>query len=157
MVWRGWKKKRNVIMEEIKKRNKTRIRNNKDKNRIEQNKTEKKQNKTKHKQTIILTSPLLPPSFPPPPPQGRDKQGRPLIFKEFGHCHIHNLVPKHTTVEQLNKYHVWCNEKYAEQLAKNSQDLGLNIETFCLVVDAKGWHIGLTSKAAYAFLRFGER
>lgn len=72
-----------------------------------------------------------------------------------------------TSVEQLGKiydgnvilistsgmYHVKTMESYISQLSSQSEKSGYNIEQLVFVIDAKGWHLGLATPSAYAFLK----
>eukprot|EP00854_Cymbomonas_tetramitiformis_P014823 gene14823-17522_t len=73
--------------------------------------------------------------------QGNDKQGRPIIYKQFGYMDIKALVRMGGSVEQMVQYHIWETEASVRLLAKQTAKLGLYVETFTIIIDAKGWNL----------------
>lgn len=84
---------------------------------------------------------------------GFDKQGRPIVAKHFGYKTVIADLLKSVSLESLVRYHVWQNESYCQMLAEQSKRLGQSVEQFVFIIDAKGWHPGLASRAAFAFIR----
>ena len=54
---------------------------------------------------------------------------------------------------QSIRYHVWQNEQAVKLLGHQSLKLGRPVGKFSCVFDAQGWHPGLASRVAMAFLK----
>lgn len=84
---------------------------------------------------------------------GVDMRGRPVIYKHFGDsCRISELL-KHTTEDLLARFHIWQNERAVQRLRAQSDSQLRNVETWQIVIDAAGWHLGLATRGALSFLR----
>ncbi len=57
-----------------------------------------------------------------------------------GQCHIHEIA-KHTTVEDLVNFHIYCQEFAMRKCAESSAKNQLSIETITFVIDADGWNL----------------
>ena len=84
--------------------------------------------------------------------QGYDKQSRPVAWRKFGKFEIWNVL-KLTSMERLIDFHAWESEQLLRMMSDKSRELGVNIETFTIVIDADSWHIGLANRDAYTFIR----
>jgi len=84
---------------------------------------------------------------------GYDTQGRPVIAKHMGQKTVLKDALQHCSNEELVRYHVWQQECFCSLLASQSQQLGVCIEQWMVIIDAKGWHVGLASRQAFTFLR----
>jgi hypothetical protein len=84
--------------------------------------------------------------------QGYDKQLRPVSYRQFGKFEIWKVL-EITTMQQLIKFHAWETEQALKKMHLISKDSGYNIETFVIVVDAKGWNMKLATNDAFAFIK----
>ncbi len=84
--------------------------------------------------------------------QGYDKQARPVSYRKFGKFEIWNVL-KLTTMQKLIRFHAWETEMALNRMLKSSRQLGYNIETFVLVIDAAGWGLGLATSDAFTFIK----
>lgn len=84
--------------------------------------------------------------------QGCDKQGRPVSYRQFGKFEIWNIM-KLTTMDRLVRFHAWESEMALRLMGKKSRELGLNIETFTVVIDAAGWSLKLATSDAFTFIK----
>jgi hypothetical protein len=84
--------------------------------------------------------------------QGFDRQCRPVAWKKFGKLEIWNVV-KLVSMETLLQFHSWEAEQALRLMNDQSIATGYNIETFVVVIDAAGWHLGLATSDAYTFTR----
>ena len=84
--------------------------------------------------------------------QGIDHQGRPVAWRQFGKFEIWNVL-KLTTMERLMRFHAWEGEQALNLMRERSLAIGFNIETFVIIIDAAGWHIGLATGDAFKFIR----
>ncbi|KAI9024003.1 CRAL-TRIO domain-containing protein [Hyaloraphidium curvatum] len=84
--------------------------------------------------------------------QGFDRKGRPVVYRGFGHTWVSRVLER-TTLDGMLNYHTYLNEVFCEALGPASEKAGHLVDTFTFVVDARGWHVGLATKAAYGFLR----
>lgn len=83
--------------------------------------------------------------------QGFCKEGRPVIFKNFGQTRIAAMC-EHTTMDHLVRFHISVNEKASRLCAEQSKKLNKDIETSVYVLDVNGWQPwGFT--AAFEFCR----
>ena len=83
---------------------------------------------------------------------GFDKQGRPVSYRQFGKFEISKVL-KLTTMEKLIKFHGWETEQAVRKTRESSLSSGFNVETFVLVVDAKGWTLSLATSDAFTFIK----
>ena len=85
--------------------------------------------------------------------EGTDNLCRPVIYKAFGAaCEISTLLTM-TDQETLIRYHIWCNEQSILELNRLSTVHSRNIETWQIVIDAMGWHLGLANSSSMSFLK----
>ena len=85
--------------------------------------------------------------------EGIDNLHRPVIYKMFGAaCEISTLL-KTTDEATLIRYHIWQNEQSLMELRRLSEKYQHNIETWQIVIDAAGWHLGLANSASMSFLK----
>lgn len=84
--------------------------------------------------------------------QGFDKQCRPIAWRQFGKLEIWNVL-KLTTMETLLKFHAWEAEQALRLMNNQGNATGHHIETFVIVIDAAGWHMGLATTDAFSFIR----
>jgi hypothetical protein len=84
--------------------------------------------------------------------QGFDKQLRPVSYRQFGKFEIWNVL-KLTSLEKLIRFHAWETEQALRMMYAQNKATGYNIETFTLVIDAKGWNMGLATSDAFAFIK----
>mmetsp|Transcript_54028 Transcript_54028/g.107240 ORF Transcript_54028/g.107240 Transcript_54028/m.107240 type:complete len:442 (+) Transcript_54028:81-1406(+) len=70
--------------------------------------------------------------------QGHDKEGHPVIYKEWGNLWF-NEVTVHTTTEKLVRYHIWMNEMGSRALGQQSIRLGKRVDKFTCCFNAKGF------------------
>lgn len=84
--------------------------------------------------------------------QGKDKQLRPVSYRQFGKFEIWNVL-KLTTLNRLIRFHAWETEAALRSMYALSNQTGYNIETFVLVVDASGWNMHLATSDAFAFIK----
>ena len=86
--------------------------------------------------------------------QGFDRHGGPVIYKDWGSFNVSRaLIELNIPVENLVRYHIWQNEQAAKLLGHQSIELGRPVTKFSCVFEAKGWHPGLASRIAMAFLK----
>lgn len=84
---------------------------------------------------------------------GHDKKGRSIVYKQFGaECRIKDLL-KVTSADVLVRYHIWQTEKCLQCLSVQSQSLQRPVDQMMVIIDAKGWHIGLATPSAMGFLK----
>lgn len=74
------------------------------------------------------------------------------MYRGFGHTLVAEWT-KHTTVEKALDYHTWYNEFLSSKLGERSIAEGRTVDTFCFVVDAQGWYLGLATRVAYSYLK----
>ena len=84
--------------------------------------------------------------------QGFDKQCRPVSWRQFGKFEIWNVL-KLTSMERLINFHAWESEQSLRMMQEKSKQTGTNIETFTIVIDAAGWHLGLATGDAFTFIK----
>ncbi len=84
--------------------------------------------------------------------QGYDKELRPISWRKFGRLEISSVM-KLTTMENLARFHAWESEQALRMMKEQSQNSGYNIETFCIVIDAKGWTPKLATSEAFTFIK----
>jgi len=84
--------------------------------------------------------------------QGTDRQCRPVAWRKFGKFEIWNVL-KLTTMEKLLRFHAWEAEQALKLMNIKSVEVNYNIETFVIIIDALGWHFGLATGDAYAFIK----
>lgn len=87
---------------------------------------------------------------------GNDKQGRPVIWSKHGAFDVEALL-RYTTAERLAAVHVWEHEQVARRLCEQSAKHQARISQLVAVVDLKGWHLGLMSRAGMRFIGDRER
>lgn len=85
--------------------------------------------------------------------QGFDNQSRPIAYRNFGKKFEIWEVLKLTSMENLVRFHAWEGEQALRIMRSKSDECGCNIETFVVVIDAKGWHIGLATSDAFAYIK----
>lgn len=56
-------------------------------------------------------------------------------------------------MRQLINYHIWESEQLLRVMLEKSQETGMNIETFSVVVDASGWTLSQATREAYFFIK----
>lgn len=84
--------------------------------------------------------------------QGFDKQCRPVSYRCFGKLEV-QAVLRLISMGTLVNYHAWETEQAMKLMGEKSKETGFNIETFVLVIDAAGWHMGLAGRDAYSFIK----
>jgi hypothetical protein len=84
--------------------------------------------------------------------QGFDRQCRPIAWRKFGKLEIWNVL-KLVSMDSLLQFHSWEAEQALRLMKNQSIATGYNIETFVVVIDAAGWHLGLATSDAYTFIR----
>ena len=84
--------------------------------------------------------------------QGTDREGKPVSWRQFGAFDIDRVLQV-TTMERLIDFHLWTNEQLLRLMHAKGKITGTNLETFTMVVDAAGWHLGLATQAAYTFVK----
>jgi hypothetical protein len=84
--------------------------------------------------------------------QGKDKQLRPVSYRQFGRFEIWNVL-KITTMQRLIRFHAWETEQALRFMHNQSRKIQYNIETFVLVIDAAGWNMGLATRDAFQFIK----
>lgn len=84
--------------------------------------------------------------------QGYDKQNRPVSYRQFGKFEIWNIL-KIINMETLIKFHAWESEQLVRFMVEKSYECRYNIETCCIVIDAKDWHVGLATSDAFTFIK----
>jgi len=84
--------------------------------------------------------------------QGRDKQQRPVAYRQFGKLVITEVM-SYTTMERLVRFHAWEAEQALRLSYESSRENNCNIETFVLVVDAAGWQLKLATSEAFTFIK----
>lgn len=85
--------------------------------------------------------------------QGFDKECRPIAYRNFGDKFEIWEVLKLTSMENLVRFHAWEGEQALRIMRDKSQETGYNIETFVVIIDAKGWHLGLATSDAFAYIK----
>eukprot|EP00968_Pinguiococcus_pyrenoidosus_P005440 scaffold349_cov244-Pinguiococcus_pyrenoidosus.AAC.2 len=83
---------------------------------------------------------------------GHDKDGQSLMFRHYGKFEIWKIL-EHTTLDNLLRLHVWENEQALQGMRQFARDSGNSIETFCAVVDAEGWRLGLATSDAMRYIK----
>jgi hypothetical protein len=84
--------------------------------------------------------------------QGTDKFGRPVLYQSYGgNFEIWKLTERGVTVENLLRYHIYENEKYIRLLGQQPE--GKRASQVCIIVEAKGWRIGLATRDAMRYLK----
>lgn len=84
--------------------------------------------------------------------QGFDHQCRPVAWRQFGKLEIWNVL-KLVSMDTLLQFHAWEAEQALRLMHNQSIVTGYNIETFVVIIDAAGWHMGLATTDAFAFIR----
>eukprot|EP01041_Mallomonas_annulata_P007775 gene7775-15909_t len=84
--------------------------------------------------------------------QGYDKQCRPVSWRNFGKFEIWNIL-KLTTMDRIVRFHAWETEQLLRLMRDKSSETRYNIETFTVICDASGWHLGLATGDAYNFIK----
>ena len=84
--------------------------------------------------------------------QGFDLQCRPVSWRQFGKFEIWNVL-KLTSMERLINFHAWESEQMLRMMYDQSKITRTNIETFTIVIDAAGWHLGLANGDAFTFIK----
>jgi len=69
-----------------------------------------------------------------------DKQGRPVLYKQYGRFETASLLGK-TTFEGLVDYHVWEQEACMEMCRESTRRTGQIVETFTAVIDIAGMQL----------------
>lgn len=83
---------------------------------------------------------------------GVDKQYRPVCYRSFGNFRIWKLL-EITTFEKLIRFHAWESEQALLINSKQTSITGYNIDTFVVVVDAKGFSLSLATSDAFSFIK----
>ena len=78
---------------------------------------------------------------------GNDREKHPIIFKHMGESCVIRKALAVTTLDRLIDYGCWLNEKYCVALG------AARTPEWTVVIDAKGWHVGLFDAAAFQFLK----
>lgn len=85
--------------------------------------------------------------------QGFDNECRPIAYRNFGDkFEIWNIL-KITSMENLLRFHAWEGEQALRIMREKSEATGYNIETFVVIIDAKGWHAGLATSDAFSYIK----
>ena len=86
--------------------------------------------------------------------QGYDRQDRPIYWRGFNFLKFETWnILKITTMERLINFYAWELEMVQRKMIDKSKETGHNIETFTVIVDAAGWHLGLATRDAYTFIK----
>lgn len=83
---------------------------------------------------------------------GEDMDGRPVCYKYMGSKCSVGKMRNFASTDALVRYHVWNTERLLGRLGDASTRKGRNIETFRVIIDAKGWHVGLFGSETAKFL-----
>jgi hypothetical protein len=84
--------------------------------------------------------------------QGYDRELRPVSWRKFGRLETWSVL-KLTTMENLARFHAWESEQALRMMRQQSDVSGYNIETFAIVCDLEGWHLGLATSEAFTFIK----
>eukprot|EP00906_Rhabdomonas_costata_P004505 RCo006639 len=84
--------------------------------------------------------------------QGVDRDGRPVLYKSYGgNFEIWKLTERGATVESLLRFHIYENEKNLRMLAMQPPET--RASQFTIVVEAKGWRLGLATPDAMRYIK----
>jgi hypothetical protein len=85
--------------------------------------------------------------------QGYCKEGRPVLYKRFGIFDMDIMSNEFVGVTNLIRYHEWETIKLIQLATLQTQQTGVNIETFVVVIDAEGWNLSLANRKTMEYIR----
>mmetsp|Transcript_11923 Transcript_11923/g.14415 ORF Transcript_11923/g.14415 Transcript_11923/m.14415 type:complete len:395 (+) Transcript_11923:60-1244(+) len=84
--------------------------------------------------------------------QGEDRQGRPIIYKEWGNFHF-GKIKENATLDGMVSYHLWMNEQACRRLGQQSIKYGKPIDKFVCIFNAVGFTPTCMRNGAMTFLK----